>query len=89
MATARTSLADRVRTQEKEEPKKVIRNSAVNQITSNDGSKDKQISAKVNDRIYKMFTEINKANGISNNSCLNMLMNKYVRENKGILEEKI
>jgi len=60
---------------------------AVTQITHNSSQKDKQISAKVNDETYKMFTQINKAQGLSNNSALNMIINKYVRENKGLLEE--
>ena len=60
---------------------------AVNKITSNDGEKDKQISAKVNNISWENFTKINKAQGLSNNSALNMLINKYVRENKEILED--
>ena len=51
--------------------------------------KDKQISAKVNEKVYGLFTQINKAQGISNNSALNMIINKYVRENKGILNENL
>ena len=38
-------------------------------------------------KIYSAFTTINKLQGISNNSALNMLITKYVRENKEILEE--
>ena len=49
--------------------------------------KDKQISAKVNVKMYNAFTTINKMQGISNNSALNMLMAKYVRENRSLLEE--
>lgn len=59
----------------------------VEQIVSKDGVKDKQISAKVNMKIYDAFTKINKLQGISNNSALNMLITKYVRENKDILDE--
>ena len=59
----------------------------VEQIVSKDGAKDKQISAKVNMKIYNAFTKINKLQGISNNSALNMLITKYVRENKDILDE--
>ncbi len=65
------------------------RRTAVNRITSDTGSKDKQISAKVNEKVYKAFTDINKAQGLSNNSALNMIINKYVRENKGILQEEL
>ncbi len=85
------SLLDKVENQEQndqvkqasKEPKK----KAVNEITSNDGEKDKQISAKVNNKTWANFTKINKAQGLSNNSALNMLINRYVRENKGILED--
>lgn len=55
-------------------------------IADNSG-KDKQISAKVNLKVYGLFTQINKAQGISNNSALNMLISRYVRENKGILDD--
>ncbi len=64
----------------------VTRRSSVLDIADSSG-KDKQISAKVNDGVYRKFTKINKAQGISNNSALNMIISKYVRENKGILDE--
>ena len=64
------------------------RKTSVLDIADNSG-KDKQISAKVNDKVYALFTQINKAQGISNNSALNMIISRYVRENKGILDEDI
>ena len=64
------------------------RKTSVLDIADNSG-KDKQISAKVNEKVYGLFTQINKAQGISNNSALNMIINRYVRENKGILDDKI
>lgn len=42
----------------------------------------------MNERMYGLFTQINKAQGISNNSALNMIISRYVRENKGILKEE-
>ena len=57
-------------------------------IISKDGTKDKQISAKVNVKTYNAFTIINKAQGLSNNSALNMLISKYVRENRMLLEDE-
>ena len=74
-----------------ESPKKVTttgRKTSVLDIADNSG-KDKQISAKVNEKVYRLFTQINKAQGISNNSALNMIISRYVRENKGILDEDI
>ena len=68
------------------EPKRE-RRSAVDRLTSATGSKDKQISAKVNERTYELFTLINKTQGLSNNSVLNQLIYKYVRENKGVIDE--
>lgn len=62
------------------------RRTSVLDIADNSG-KDKQISAKVNEKVYGLFTQINKAQGISNNSALNMIISRYVRENKGILDE--
>ena len=64
------------------------RKTSVLDIADNSG-KDKQISAKVNEKVYGLFTQINKAQGISNNSALNMSNSRYVRENKGILDEDI
>lgn len=60
----------------------------ISRIISRDGAKDKQISAKVNMKIYDAFTKINKLQGISNNSALNMLITKYVRENRDILDDE-
>jgi hypothetical protein len=71
--------------QEKEE-RNNVRKTPVERIISRDGAKDKQISAKVNMKMYSAFTAINKAQGVSNNSALNMLIAKYVRENRFILE---
>lgn len=65
----------------------IIRKTPVEKIISKDGNKDKQISAKVNLQMYNAFTKINKAQGISNNSALNMLIAKYVRENRVILTD--
>ena len=94
MATKR--LIDKLQTEEliEEEKKKQekensnVKKTTVEQIVSKDGAKDKQISAKVNMKIYDAFTKINKLQGISNNSALNMLITKYVRENKEILEDE-
>lgn len=94
-----TKLLDKIKMQEEQEDQKknasiksnndnsTRKHSALNKISSNDSSKDKQISAKVNSNVYALFTEINKAQGISNNSALNMILTKYVRENKAILDE--
>lgn len=92
---AKTRLIDSMKEEElqkfKEEQEKetsnVIRKAPVEQIISKDGAKDKQISAKVNMKMYNVFTLINKAQGMSNNSALNMLIAKYVRENRVILDE--
>lgn len=74
---------------ENERQEKAKKKSVASDIVSNNnGSKDKQISAKVNERMYGLFTQINKAQGISNNSALNMVISRYVRENKGILKEE-
>lgn len=85
------SLLEQVKEQEaiKENVKieKNKRKKAVSKIMSNGGMKDKQISAKVNEKSWENFTKINKAQGLSNNSALNMVINKYIRENKGIIEE--
>lgn len=59
---------------------------AVNKITHRSQQKDKQISAKVNEDVYRQFTEINKNQGLSNNSALNMIINKYVREYKVLID---
>lgn len=92
---AKTRLIDSMKEEElqkfKEEQEKetsiVIRKAPVEQIISKDGAKDKQISAKVNMKMYNAFTMINKAQGMSNNSALNMVIAKYVRENRVILDE--
>ena len=83
-------LADRVKDLEKdeniEEKEKQGKQTTIGQIISK-STKDKQISAKVNQKTYDAFTSINKLQGLSNNSALNMLISKYVRENKEILED--
>ncbi len=59
----------------------------VQQIVKNNKSNDmRQISAKVNRATYEKFTEICRLNGMSNNSCLNMIIAEFVRENSRLLE---
>lgn len=87
MAHRLLDVVNEIELEEDVKPKSKV--SPVDQIASKDGTKDKQISAKVNLKVYNLFTQINKAQGISNNSALNMLINKYVRENKGILDESL
>lgn len=95
-----TKLLDKVKKQEEQENNngsstlsdklgevRKNKNSALHNISSRDILKDKQISAKVNGNMYAMFSSINRAQGISNNSALNMIIARYVRENKGILED--
>ena len=69
-----------VKEEQEKENSNTIKKAAVERIISRDGAKD-------NMKIYSAFTTINKLQGISNNSALNMLITKYVRENKEILEE--
>lgn len=92
---AKTRLIDTLQEEElqemKEEQKEtasVVKKAPVEKIILKDGAKDKQISAKVNMKMYNAFTTINKAQGVSNNSALNMLIAKYVRENRFILDEE-
>lgn len=60
----------------------------VKKIMKNNKRTDvRQISAKVNRDTYEKFTEICKLNGMSNNSCLNMIIAEFVREKSHILSE--
>lgn len=82
-------LLDNVKKQEAKErevSKKVT--NTISKIAAEDKIKDKQISAKVNEKMYYMFTKINKVYGLSNNSALNMLISKYVQEKKKILGDE-
>ena len=82
------SLLDKVNAQETaKKPKTSEKKKAVSQIALSGNVKNKQISAKVNGELYAAFTRINRAQGITNNSALNMIMSKYVRDNKILLEE--
>lgn len=81
------SLLDKIQEQESHPVEVEKKRPAVHRIISDTASKDKQISAKVNETMYQRFTQINKAQGLSNNSALNMIINRYVRENMGLLEE--
>lgn len=58
----------------------------VKKIVGQTEQKSKAISGKVYPEIWEEFTRINRAQGISNNSALNMIISKYNRENKQILE---
>lgn len=49
--------------------------------------KDKGFSVKTTPTIFNKFTMINQYYGMSNNSVINQLIVKYIRENQGILDE--
>lgn len=48
--------------------------------------KDKVVTAKVYPETWANFTAINKAQGMTNNSVINMLISEYVRNKKEILD---
>lgn len=48
--------------------------------------KDKVVTAKVYPDTWATFTAINKAQGMTNNSVINMLISEYVRNKKVILK---
>lgn len=50
-------------------------------------SKDKGFSVKTTPTVFSNFTKINQYYGMSNNSVLNQLIVKYIRENQNILDE--
>lgn len=81
------SLFDKVQQNENQKETGHKDNTAVKKITKN-VKKDKTVSAKFNGEIYNRFTEINKAQGITNNSALNMILTKYVRENSDLIDEE-
>lgn len=47
--------------------------------------KDKVVTAKVYPDTWEIFTAINRAQGMTNNSVINMLISEYVRDKKEIL----
>lgn len=60
--------------------------STIKAMIGDEHYKSKIISAKVYPETWTEFTAINRAQGMTNNSVINMLISKYVRENKVILE---
>lgn len=58
----------------------------VKTIVGSSKTKDKVISAKVYPETWAAFTAINKAQGMTNNSVINMLISEYVRDKKVILD---
>jgi len=80
------SLFDKVTENEIHQEKTPKEKTAVKKIAKKN-IKDKVVSAKFNSDVYKRFAEINKAMGITNNSALNMILAKYVKENENWLDE--
>ena len=58
----------------------------VKTIVGSNKIKDKVISAKVYPETWATFTAINKAQGMTNNSVINMLISEYIRNKKEIIE---
>ena len=50
--------------------------------------KDKGFSGKINSELWDKFSRINQANGVSNNSAINLLIANFVRDHRNILEEE-
>ncbi|MDO5147660.1 MAG: hypothetical protein Q4D60_11740 [Eubacteriales bacterium] len=67
----------------KREARSQGQSSTVKKLTGTDSKiKNKIISAKVYPETWERFTQINKAQGITNNSAINMIITKYIRENE-------
>ena len=49
--------------------------------------KDKVVTAKVYPETWAAFTQINQAQGMTNNSAINMLISRYIMENKVLLNK--
>ena len=49
--------------------------------------KNKGFSVKTTPTTFNKFSKINQYYGMSNNSVMNQLIVKYIRENQGILDE--
>ena len=81
-----SSLFDKVTEKEEQKTPKAEKK-AVKKIAKNN-IKDKVVSAKFNSDVYMRFAEINKAMGITNNSALNMILAKYVKEHSDWLENE-
>ena len=61
-------------------------NSTIKKLAGSESKiKDKVISAKVYPETWATFTAINHAQGMTNNSVINMLISEYVRNKKEIL----
>lgn len=52
-----------------------------------EGKKDRVISAKVYPDVWDKFSQINKAQGMTNGSVINQLIAKYVRDNENWIRE--
>ena len=58
----------------------------VKSLVGSNKIKDKVVSAKVYPETWAKFTAINRAQGMTHNSVINMLISQYIRDNKEILE---
>lgn len=67
------------------EERSTAQTGTVKKLSSDYSVKDKVISAKVYPETWQRFTAINKAQGMTNNSVINMLISKYVRDNEALL----
>lgn len=50
------------------------------------GQKDRTFSGKINSGLWNTFAEICKTQGLSRNSCLNLLISNYVEQKKYLLK---
>lgn len=66
--------------------KETDKNESVEAVSASAPKKDKVITAKVYPETWAHFTAINKAQGMTNNSVINMLISEYVRNKKEILK---
>ena len=82
-----SNLMEKLRAQENTEKdnKTESKSSYFNTINHRSPDKDKQISAKVNSEVYEKFSQICVKEGLSRNSAINMLINRYVREHSDLI----
>ena len=66
---------------EKKKPPVVV------EMTKAKETKNQQISVKMYPDAYQKFCKINRALGLSNNSSVNQLIARFIRENENLLNE--
>ena len=88
MIKKKITTADKIEAREKRKKETVhIENNTIENLSKRPVTKDKAISLRINGTNYLKLKKICSSRGFSVNSCINMLVSDFIKDNSNFLDD--